>query len=200
LEAELISRRDVLLVAMALSALVSLPAHGADQSDISLAAVMSALAEIRSSKAAFVEERYVTFLSTPLVLEGTLSYEPHRLEKHVRSPDEERLIIEGDRLSIVTPGKSSQVDVKLSDYPALATFITALRATMGGDLATLERLFEINFSSEANSWQLRLTPKQAEIRDQITTAEFTGLSARITRLDVLERNGDRTVIRLRALP
>jgi hypothetical protein len=81
----------------------------------------------------------------------------------------------------------------------LALFITALRATLSGDLAKLNSLFDIHFASEAASWQLRLTPKQAEIRNILTSAEFTGLGDRITQLDVLERSGDRTIIRLRPI-
>lgn len=191
--------RIIVLLVLAATLLCAPLASAAETTDISLAAVMAAFAKTKASKAAFVEEKHVSFVSTPLVSEGTLSYDGDILEKHVLSPDEELMRIEGDRLSISKGRGSNPTEVSLSDYPALDVFITALRATLNGDLPKLESVFDIHFTSEAQSWQFRLTPKQAEIRNVLTSAEFTGSGTRIAQLDVLERNGDRTIIKLRPL-
>ena len=193
------ARLVIAFLATTLSLLLAPPASAAEQAEQSLVSVMEALSKIGASKAAFIEERHVSFLSTPLILEGTLSYEAGLLEKHALSPKEELMRIEGDRLTITAGDNSDRTEVRLSDYPALDLFITALRATLRGDLPKLESLFDVDFASETASWRLRLTPKQEKFRDILTSAEFWGAGSRISQLDVLERNGDRTIIKLRPI-
>ena len=62
---------------------------------------MHDLSQVRSSKARFVERKYLKVLNAPLELRGTLTYSaPGRLEKRTHSPRPETLTLDGDRLTI----------------------------------------------------------------------------------------------------
>src|SRR4029453_10340205 len=82
-----------------LLALIPLLAEAAPQ--LTITELMQMLGSVESASAKFVETRHSALLKSPLVLQGTLAYRrPDRLEKHVLSPYDERITVEGSRLSL----------------------------------------------------------------------------------------------------
>jgi outer membrane lipoprotein-sorting protein len=158
-----------------------------------LQAMMHAMAQVPSSHARFVETRQIALLTQPLELKGSLSYErPDRLSKHVQSPVDELLSVEGDALTVLNKANGEKRVLSLRDQPAAGALVASVRATLAGDLAQLERHYKLDFSGTRDSWSLRLVPRDARVARYVESITFAGADARLQQMDAVETSGDRS--------
>ena len=173
--------------------LLVLPAHAQTWD---LQSLMKELAQVQKSDARFVEIRNIALLTQPVELKGTLSYErPQRLTKHVQSPVDETLSVDGDTLTLRSG--SRQLVVSLRKEPAAGALVASVRATLAGDAAELERHYKTELSGTRGSWSLRLVPRDGRVRRAVESITLAGAGARLTKVDTLEANGDRSVMTIR---
>ncbi|MGE5128589.1 MAG: LolA family protein [Sphingomonadaceae bacterium] len=157
--------------------------------------LMQTLAAVRSASASFVETRYSPLLKAPLVSRGTLTYRrPDRLEKVVESPHKERIALQGDRLTIDSVAAGRREIELGAGASGIAALIEAVRATRAGDLARLERDFDVVVSGTLDDWQLRLKPRAADVGQYVSAVGVWGSGPRLRRVEVWEAAGDRTVM------
>ena len=160
-------------------------------SAFSTEALMQLLAEVQSSRAQFVETRQSTMLKTPLTSSGQLVYQrPDRLEKHVQSPFVESTTIEGSRVTVSRGGPEGNRVIMLPPGGTAQALIESLRATLAGDLAALERHFNVSVSGSRNAWSMTLTPRATL---PVVRVDFAGADRHVQRIEVVESGGDRTV-------
>ena len=163
--------------------------------------LMQMLASVRSATASFVETRHSPLLKTPLVTRGTLSYRrPDRLEKHVESPRDERIVLQGDGLTIDTPAGSRSVTGIAGRAPGVGALIEAVRAVRAGDLPVLEHDFELAVVGTRDNWRLRLTPRTPDVAQYVSAVTVSGAGARMQSIEVRETSGDRTVMQIEETP
>jgi hypothetical protein len=156
---------------------------------------MESMAQIPASQSRFVETRHIALLTRPLELKGSLSYErPNRLSKHVQSPFDELLSVEGDAATLVNKTKGEQRFVSLREQPAIGALVASVRATLAGDLPQLERHYRIEFSGPREAWSLRLVPRDAQVRAIVDTITLAGDGTRLKKIEILESAGDRSVM------
>lgn len=180
----------------ALCALVAVALIGASSSASALTEteLMTMLAGVTSSRARFVETRQSTMLKKPLVLSGRLIYRrPDRLEKHVQTPYQETIVIEGSRVLVMRQGSDSSRVVALPASGPAQALIESLRATLAGDLAALERHFTVGVAGTRGDWTLKLVPRDAALGAIVLSVGFAGSERRVQRIEVVEAGGDRTV-------
>lgn len=163
---------------------------------IPLSRLMEEMAKKPAATARFVEKRHMRILTQPMVIEGTLTYSGGRLEKHTIFPKEERIVIEGGRMVIHRPGQSGSTSVLLSDFPALEAFIIGLRSTLAGDLQRLKRDFWVKYNASGRNWQIVLTPLAETASGEVQEVRIMGKGFKIASLEVIEIDGDRSVIRI----
>lgn len=162
--------------------------------DISAKELMTLLASARSARAHFVETRYSALLKAPLVSRGTVTYQrPGRMVKHTVAPHEERIVLEAGRLSIESPTLGSKTEALLSRNPAVAALVESIRAARAGDLPGLTRHYEVSISGARTQWRIVLVPRAPELAEYVDAVTIAGHGARITRMEVQEASGDRTV-------
>jgi len=158
-----------------------------------LKALMQGMAEVPASRARFVETRHLALLTRPLELKGSLSYErPNRLSKHVQSPFDELLTVDGDTLTLASAKKVTTFS--LSEQPAAGALVESVRATLAGDLAQLERHYRVQFSGHRAAWRLRLVPRDAQVKGAVDSIVLAGAEARLKRIEIAETGGDRSVM------
>ncbi|HEX6239644.1 MAG TPA: LolA-related protein, partial [Polyangiales bacterium] len=151
----------------ALALLLLLSSHALAQ-PWDLQALLREMAAVPASRTRFVETRHLALLTQPLELKGNLSYErPGRLVKHVQAPFDELLTVDGDTLTLVNRTKGEQRVVSLREQPALGVLVESLRATLAGDGAQLERHYRVAFSGTREAWQLRLVPRDRQLRNHV---------------------------------
>jgi hypothetical protein len=176
------------------AALALAPGLGLAQS-WDLDALMREMAAVPASRTRFVETRHLALLSRPLELKGSLTYErPNRLAKHVETPFDELLTVNGEALSLVNKTKGEQRFLSLREQPALRALVESVRATLAGDRAQLERHYRIQFSGTRDAWRLHLVPRDAQLRGFVESVTLSGAAARLQRIEALEGSGDRSVM------
>ena len=164
-----------------------------------LGELMRQLAERRHGQVSFVEQHFLKLLKRPAESYGELTYDaPDRLEKRTIEPKPETLTLAGDVLTVVRGGRTRTLDLK--SYPALVPFIESIRATLAGDLPTLQRLFSVDFAGTLARWRLTLTPRDAQVAKTVAQVRIDGANSTLTTVEILETDGDRSLMTLREHP
>jgi hypothetical protein len=192
-----LDRRRVLLALLALGVA---PARAEPDLTWTVPELMARLRSVRSGSARFVEQRFLQIASVPLQSSGVLRYTaPDRLEKQTLAPQPGRLLIEGDRLTVERAGETTR-SLSLRDVPEIGALVDGLRATMAGDLATLNRLYTLSLQGTASAWQLNLVPRDPRMRKLVAEIRIAGRFEALLRIDTLEADGDRTEMTIVADP
>ena len=190
------TRRRAAAVLLALSVSLPLVAWAAD-APFNVEQLMQSLAQVKSAKAAFVERKSLRVLTAPLESSGTLVYTaPGYLEKHTLVPKPESLVLDKDTLTFEDRTRNRRRTVRLQDHPALWVFVEGLRATLAGDLPTLNRLFRVGLEGIESDWRLILDPREPDVQRIVRRIRLTGARAAVRTIEVEEAEGDRSVMTL----
>ena len=176
--------------ALALTLLVTLRATAADND---LDRLMALLAERTRGHVSFVEQNYLAVLDRPVEASGELLYErPDRLEKRTLAPRPASLMLEKGDLTIQS-GRRKRV-LALHDYPQIAPFIESIRATLAGDRAALEQVFQLGFEGSLARWTLSLVPLDAKLKAVVREIRIEGARDELHTVTILQADGDRSVM------
>ena len=160
-----------------------------------LAHLMARFATVKSASAQFVERRYLHFLKAPLIAKGVLIFTaPNRLEKKTLEPAAENMVIDGDTLTVQREGQTQTLS--LSAYPQIGAFIEGIRATLTGDAASLQRIYQTDLQGNANGWLLQLQPRDPAMQAVVRSISISGSGSVIDRIQTIEHDGDRTDLRI----
>lgn len=172
-----------------------LAAAAAPAAAFDLAELMTLLAQRRSGEASFTEQRQVQGLDAPLESSGTLRFDaPDRLERRTLMPRAEAMLVEGNQVTLTRGGRSRTMT--LDAAPEAAAVIEAIRGTLSGDAATLQRLFEPQLEGDAAQWTLLLRPRDAALIAQVRAIEIAGRRDTPRQIEVYLADGDRSSTRI----
>lgn len=162
-----------------------------------LASLGAALAKQPDGRVDFTEQRRISYLDTPLTLEGYLLLDGDRLEKHVLAPTTEHFVAEGDHVEIET-ARGEHHSFNLDDHPMLNALVTALRASLRGDLKALRQEFEVALEGDADAWQLSLVfeNERAKPGEAAGAVVLAGARGRVNSIRIEEPDGDTSVMTL----
>lgn len=156
-----------------------------------LAALMQSLAQVHAASATFTETKTMAVLKTPLQTSGTLRYvAPDYLSKTVLSPSRQDFVLQNGVVTLTVDGKARQFN--LAQAPALAGLVDGLRATLAGDLPSLERFYIVSLSGDAETWQLLLRPRDADLRHMVSWLSIRGSGRKLTEIGTGGAGGDLT--------
>ena len=162
---------------------------------LTLDRLMAELARHGPGTVRFTEVKSSALLKAPIESSGTLSYTaPARLEKHTRSPRDERLVVDRDTVVIESAARKERLELRLADYPAVRASIESIRGTLAGDLAALRRHYRVELEGTWSEWRLHLLPSDPELAELVHKVLIGGSSARVQRIEILEASGDRSVM------
>ncbi len=185
-----------LLIAAAL-ACGGLPARAADA--WGLPQLMQSLAQVKSARGTFVEHKYLSIVNTPLEYKGGLAYTaPDRLEKLTETPKAERMVLEGDKLTLENSRKQRRV-VMLAEYPVIRAFVESIRSTLAGDLPTLQRYYTLTLEGKPDEWRLVLVPIEPTMLAVVKEIRISGANAHVANVEITEKEGDRSVMTITAV-
>lgn len=160
-----------------------------------LTQLMQDLRQVKTARGRFVERRYLAILNTPLESSGTLVYiAPGRLEKHMLSPRQESLTLDGDTLLIENKETGQRRQVVLQEQPVVGAFVESIRSTLAGDLHTLNRFYEVSLEGDASRWRLRLKPTEPRMREVASEIRLSGSGTWVGVIEILDAGGDRSVM------
>jgi hypothetical protein len=135
-------------------------------------------------------------LKRPVESSGELRYDaPDRLEKRTLQPRAETIVLAGGVLTLER-GHSRRV-LDLHAYPQVQPFVESIRATLAGDRAALERLFDVDFAGSVNRWALFLVPLQASVKESVSQVRIDGMRDQLLRVEIRQPDGDHSLLTLR---
>jgi outer membrane lipoprotein-sorting protein len=179
----------LLVLAAAIARAEEPPAFGLEQ-------LMQNLAQVKSGRARFTEVRRMPTLDLTTQATGVLSFEaPDRLERQVLTPNAERSVVQGESLTLeleIEPGKRTRRELPLKELAALRPYFVALRATLAGDLDTLQRGFQVSFTGTEDAWRLKLVPRDPQFAQRVKEIAMSGRAANLLSIAVREKSGDST--------
>jgi len=154
--------------------------------------LMQALAQHKSARAYFVENKYIGFVDRPIESRGELSFvAPDRLEKRTLAPRQESLVLEGDTLQIEQAGKR-RMSVSLPSHPEAAAFVESIRGTLAGDLVALQKYYTLDLSGSMERWKLVLVPRQERMQNIVSRIRIEGVASTVCSIGFDQADGDRS--------
>jgi hypothetical protein len=188
--------RALLLAALTCASAVAAPAF-ADAPDTGLDSVLASLAQHRHGHALYSEQIDSALFKHPLHASGELFFDaPDRLEKKALVPAAEDLLVQGDVITIARG--AHRTSMRLSDYPQFSPLLNAIRATLAGDRASLEKTFQISFDSSGSGWELTLQPLPSEPNPVYKHIQIRGIDGTVKSVSLERANGERTTMTLSA--
>ena len=160
--------------------------------------LMHGLAQVKKSRATFVERKFISLLKTPLEYSGTLTYSaPGHLEKYTLLPKPESLVLDQDNLVVQSGEAHQKRTLSLQNYPAVWAFVESFRSTLAGDITTLNRFYHVTLEGRPKQWLLILRPIDAQIKNLVSEIRISGSLEQINTVETREAGGDYSVMNIR---
>jgi hypothetical protein len=187
-------RAGLQVAAAALGLLAIAPAAlQAQPKPFDLAALMAVLAQRKGGEARFTEERTVSTFDNPLRASGRLSFQaPDRFARYTEEPTTESMEVQGNQVLLKRGSRTRQM--ALDAVPELAALADAMRGTLNGDAAALQRHFKAQVSGNAARWVLLLTPLDLRLARSVQQLEIAGLGPDVRSVDLRLVGGDRSLM------
>jgi hypothetical protein len=181
------------LIALALGLNATDDSAAEPESPMDVPRLMTMMAEVTSRQDRFTETKTFELLTKPLTLTGTLAYtRPDHIEKHVLTPYEDHLIVQGDQLTLRNKDGTKRLNVK--SHPLIWSFVEAIRASLAGDASILRRFYHVKIEGTEGDWTLTLRPLDQQAAAYVASIALHGSKSRLTRVDITETGGDRSVM------
>ena len=182
----------------------ALSAAIADSDEWDVSRLMHQFSRVVHAKLVFKETRRSAFVMTDLVTEGHIEYrQPDYIEKNTVSPIVEKVVIDGDSMSIEKKGQVGKRDdmvhiqkYRVKSHPVLTITVESLRAILVGDIDRLNEGFEIKLDGSRTDWKLDLTPKTPDILNYFKQVLLYGSDARIHKVVSIQADGDQSTVDL----
>ncbi len=158
-----------------------------------LLSLMHDLAQVRSASARFTERSTMPMLGAPLLSSGVLSYvAPDYVRKTTASPLPEDFVLDHDKVTMTSGAVQQPQTFSLTEAPQIGGLVEGVRATLAGDLPTLERIYRVRLTGSAAKWQLLLRPRDTGLGRFLTSMLITGSGNRIDAIDTASGDGGHT--------
>ncbi|HZY19964.1 MAG TPA: LolA-related protein [Ramlibacter sp.] len=191
-------KRTTLVRGILLAPLLCIAGH-AGAAGFDLDALMRLLAQTRSGEATFTEERHVQQVEQPLRSSGRLSFSaPDTFVRETLAPRRERLAVVGNELTM-TQGSRTRT-AQLDALPEAAVVVEAIRGTLTGNRALLERDFAPRLQGGPERWQLELVPREVRLRGIVAQVQVEGRQDQVREVRITMADGDRSVMQIQPLP
>ncbi|HEX5127247.1 MAG TPA: LolA-related protein [Rhodocyclaceae bacterium] len=165
----------------------------AGAADWQISDLMALLAQTKSGKATFVEQKYIGLLDKPVESSGELSFTaPDQLEKRTLKPKPESMVLKGDDLTLER-GKQS-MHMSLQERPEVAALVDSIRATLTGDQAALERTYKLSLDGDEKKWVLTLTPLSPDVANMVAHIRISGTRGTVHVIEIEQSDGDHSIM------
>lgn len=178
--------------------LLALGALAAHAHAFELADLSKLLAKRLNAEARFTEQRFVSGLDQPLRSSGTLSFSaPDRFSRITLEPRPESMTVQGNTVVLKRGGRTRQMT--LDAVPEATAFVEALRGTLNGDMASLQKYYSVRVDGDATRWRLTLRPLGLRLGTQVQQLDIEGQGPDLKSVEVLLAGGDRSVMAIQSL-
>ena len=182
----------VLLVLLPLAA----PAQGGEaQARQRIAGAAQAMTSLQCD---FVQTKQLTMLRDKMVAEGHMYYsQPDKLRWEYVRPYHYTFILNADRVLLKGAERSDVIDV--AGNRLFREIARVMMSSVVGTCLSDDRTFTTTVATSGGEWVATMLPRRKDMRQmfQKVTLHFDQRQAVVTRVELVEKNGDLTVIDLK---
>ncbi|WP_256354024.1 MULTISPECIES: outer membrane lipoprotein carrier protein LolA [unclassified Variovorax] len=158
-----------------------------------LTELMGLLARKKQGEGTFTEQRYVHGLEGPLSASGTLSFvAPDQMTRRTLTPRPESMVVDGNNLTLTRGNRTRSM--ALDSMPELLGMVEAMRGTLSGNGAVLQRYFRSTLKGSSAEWTLDLVPIDERLSAQVEAMRLSGKGGEVLGVEMEFRGGDRSVM------
>lgn len=188
-------RGSIVLCAVALLVAPTASAQETTANTCTLSQVLASRAKIQESVATFTQERRIRYVRDPLFSAGRLRFvAPNHLEMIVDKPQAESFVYEDGVLTLETTAEQPERQISVDSDLILSAMFTGLIGTLSGNEDELRRTFFVDFSDDDCQWQMILMPKSKRVLEKIREIDLSGKDQHIEKAEILQANGDRSIL------
>lgn len=177
-----------------MAALLALPAALHAQA-FDLAQLMQLLAKVQSGEATFTESRHSSVLDRPVESQGRLSFQaPDRFVRETLKPRSESIAVVGNEVTMRQGSRSRTL--QLDSVPEAAVIVEAIRGTLTGNRAAIDRHFEARVGGGPADWQLLLAPRAPALRKLVVQVAIQGRQSAPRQITISMADGDYSVMQI----
>ena len=154
---------------------------------------MALLAQTKEGRATFAEERHIGGFDAPMRTSGELYFKaPDVFERRALKPAAESMVVHGNQMTLARG--STRRTMALDAAPEAQAIVGAIRGTLTGDAATLERHFKVGLSGGPGDWLLDLQPLDAQLQANVRNVQLRGKQGVVGSIEIWFASGDRSVM------
>lgn len=190
-------RKRLLLSLIALAAAASTAASAAD-ADLSAARqeINAAASEIKTMRCDFTQTKHMSMLNDKMVSKGIMAYSSgDRLRWEYQSPYTYVFILNNSKVMLGHDSRTDIIDVNQSKiFKEIATIM--MGSVVGNCLD--DDGFDTTIEASSTEWVATMIPKKKTIKQMFAkiVLHFSRQKAMVTKVELLEKTGDTTVIDL----
>lgn len=184
-------------LAVALALTPASPALAQPSQQEALERISAQLEQAAVIRATFTQTRQMAALKRPLVTTGRMAISrQHGVLWEIQKPYRMTYVLAEHQIVEIGPdGVRKERNVR--DLPGLAQTSRMFRALLGANTAALIDVFQVNAQSQANAWQIDLTPRNAQMAQALRGLTVMG-GRFVDSIRIDEAGGDSTLIRIHA--
>lgn len=140
--------------------------------------IVKRLARPAPASVAFVEARFSSLLTMPLVVSGELDYEgADSLNRRIKEPYAETTAIRGEAVRVERTGQAPRT-FSLHRAPELRGLLTGMTGLLAGNDELLAQHFEVSTKGTADTaWRIDLKPTDGRVQKRLRGITVTGTAA-----------------------
>ena len=145
-----------------------------------------------------VQTKHMRMMRRDMVSKGSMKYcRPDRLRWEYTSPYAYTFLLNGTKVVLCKVGGKDDVDVARNKM--MKEITSVMIGTMAGTALTDAGAFEASVKDEGRYWVVSLSSKKKDLRRMYTTIllMYNPGTGNTERVEMTEKNGDRTVIELK---
>ena len=169
----------------------------AEESRTMIAKINKSAASISTITCSFTQEKSVAMLKDKMTSQGKMCYSSAgKLRWEYSSPYSYILVINNNQVSMKSGSKTSKVDINSSKL--FQTIARIMVSSVTGKSLNKSNDFDVTMYCNNQNWCAQLVPKEANMKKMFKFIRlyFNSSQTMVSRVEMVEKNGDKTIIRL----
>ena len=194
---EMMIRRIRLFLCLVFACYACATAQQVDKAAVK-ARINRAAMEMKSMECDFVQTKHLKLLSDKMVSKGKMYYQQkNRLRWEYTSPHKYVFILNNTKVSIHNGDRNDVIDT--NQNKVFKEIARVMMNSVVGKCLNDEREYKVDITVNTSEWVAKLTPLRKNMKQMFTSIvlHFDRQRALVTKVELTEKNNDRTVIELK---
>lgn len=186
----------IILLAYAVAGYAASPLQG-QQKQEAITAITKAVGEVKTMSGSFVQTKHLKLLSDKMVSKGSINFKhPDKLRWEYSTPYSYLFIFNGSKVYVGNKSRKDVIDTK--NNKIFKEVARIMMNTVTGKALTKKDDFTVTIAADTKNWEVTLVPVKKELKQMFVKVilVFSKPDARISEINIFEKNGDRTSIQL----